>query len=214
MSIQLREHNKIAYEKVSKMLNEGDRTAVVHPTGTGKSFIALKLIEENQDKKVLYLAPSNPILHQIKENILASEKKMFRNLTRMNYQKLAAMTDDEIAELDVDIVVLDEFHHCGAPQWGRAVSQLIEENPNAKILGLSATPIRYFDGNVDMAEALFGDKIASEMSFNDAIERGILPEFEYVSALYGYEKSLRELKARIDDSTVAQSKKRLDYTNN
>jgi len=67
--VELRKHNKEAYEKVKDTIRNGNRAAVIHPTGTGKSYIALKLLEENKDKKEIYLAPSNSILHNIKRNI-------------------------------------------------------------------------------------------------------------------------------------------------
>lgn len=194
MSIELKKHNAEAYEKVVQAFNSDNKTAVIHPTGTGKSYIALKLIEENPNKRVLYLAPWNPILYQLKENIIASEGKMFKNLKRMTYQKLSSLSAEDLKNLNVDIIVLDEFHHCGSPVWGKAVQELIDNNINANVLGLSATPIRYFDGNIDMAEKLFGNNVASEMSFEEAIEQGILPSFDYVSSIYGYEASLEKLK--------------------
>lgn len=205
MSIELKKHNAEAYEKVVEAFNNSNKTAVIHPTGTGKSYIALKLIEENPDERVLYLAPSNPILYQLKENIIASEGKMFRNLKRMTYQKLSSLSDEDLEQLDADIIVLDEFHHCGSPVWGKAVQKLIDNNIDANILGLSATPIRYFDGNIDMAEKLFGNNIASEMSFEEAIEQGILPSFDYVSSIYDYESSLEKFKEDAFES-IAEDK--------
>ena len=43
MGIELYEHNAKAYRAARKMLAEKGLAAVVHPTGTGKSFIAFKL---------------------------------------------------------------------------------------------------------------------------------------------------------------------------
>lgn len=207
MSIELKKHNAEAYEKVVKAFENNNKTAIIHPTGTGKSYIALKLIEENSDKRVLYLAPSNPILHQLKENIIASEGKMFGNLKRMTYHKLSSLSAEDFEKLKVDIIVLDEFHHCGSPVWGKAVQELINNNVDAKVLGISATPIRYFDGNIDMAEKLFENNIASEMSFEEAIEQGILPSFDYVSSIYGYEESLEKLKEdEFDLESIAEDK--------
>ena len=42
MAIALFEHNRIAYEAAVSLLNETGKAAIVHPTGTGKSFIALR----------------------------------------------------------------------------------------------------------------------------------------------------------------------------
>ncbi len=121
MPISLKKHNLETYEKVIEKMRESNRVAVIHPTGTGKMFIALKLLEENHEKKAIYLAPSVTILHDIKKNIFAEGMTMvdFPSLKRITYQKLANMSDEEIEKLKADIIILDEFHHCGAPEWGK-----------------------------------------------------------------------------------------------
>lgn len=50
LSISLYEHNQAAYNATIQMLSEHKKAAVIHPTGTGKSFIAFKICEENSDK--------------------------------------------------------------------------------------------------------------------------------------------------------------------
>lgn len=207
MSINLKEDQKRDYDDVNKELKSSNRVALIRPTGTGKSFIALKFIEDNEGKKVLYLAPSTSILHQIKENALKQDAKFIQRLKRMTYQKLAKLDIEEMKQLNPDIIILDEFHHCGSPIWGKAVKDLCELFPNAKILGLSATPIRYFDGNIDMAEEMFGEHVVSNISFEEAIENGVLPQFNYVSAMYGYEDKLINLKEQIENTNVSKSKK-------
>ena len=200
MSIRLKPHNVETYKKVTDKLKESNKVAVIHPTGTGKMYIALKLLEENKGKKAIYVAPSNPILHDVKKNIFAEGMTMsdFPNLKRITYQKLARLTDEEIQELDADIIILDEFHHCGAPEWGKGVERLLQRNEGASVLGLSATPLRYTDGLRDMADELFENNVASEMTLEEAIESGILPEASYVSALYGYDKELEGMQTNID----------------
>lgn len=200
MPISLKPHNIETYKKVIDKMKESNRVAVIHPTGTGKMFIALKYLEENKNKKAIYLAPSNAILHDIKKNIFAEGMTMvdFPMLTRITYQKLASMSDEEIEKLDTDIIILDEFHHCGAPEWGKGVEKLIQKNQGANVLGLSATPLRYFDGLRDMADELFENNVASEMSLEEAIENGILPEATYVSSLYGYNQELENMQKHID----------------
>ncbi len=207
MSINLKEDQKRDYDDVNKELKSSNRGALIRPTGTGKSFIALKFIEDNEEKKVLYLAPSTSILHQIKENALKQDAKFIQRLKRMTYQKLTKLDIEEMKQLNPDIIILDEFHHCGSPIWGKAVKDLCELFPNAKILGLSATPIRYFDGNIDMAEEMFGEHVVSNISFEEAIENGVLPQFDYVSAMYGYEDKLINLKEQIENSNASKSKK-------
>ena len=200
MSIKLKKHNEGTYEKIQEGFKHSKKVAVIQPTGTGKSFLALKLLEDNKDKKAIYIAPSNAILHNVKKNIFESEMDMsdFPNLERITYQKLIKLSDEEIEKLGADIVVIDEFHHCGATEWGKGVDRLLEKNPDAQVLGLSATPIRYFDYSRDMAEELFGDNIASEMTLEDAINSGILPRARYVSALYEFDNELERMQEDID----------------
>ena len=209
MSINLRKHNEETYEKIQENFKNSKKVAVIHPTGTGKSFLALKLLEDNKDKNAIYLAPSNTILHNIKKNIFESEMDMsdFPNLKRITYQKLARLSDEEIEKLGTNIVILDEFHHCGAPEWGNGVDRLLDKNPDAQVLGLSATPIRYFDHSRDIAEEFFGDNIASEMTLEDAINNGILPRAKYVSALYEFDDELERMQEDINKIRNPEKKK-------
>ena len=59
--VTLYKHNQAAYEAASEKMLETGRAVVIHPTGTGKSFIGFKLCEDNPDKTVLWLSPSEYI---------------------------------------------------------------------------------------------------------------------------------------------------------
>ena len=200
MSIDLKPHNVEAYDKVKENFTRSNRVAVIHPTGTGKSYLALKMLEENKRKSAVYIAPTNAILHNVKKTIFDSgmDMKDFPNLKRITYTKLANLSDQEIENLASEIIVLDEFHHCGAPEWGAGVDRLLDVSTDANILGLSATPIRYNDGYRDMAEELFDGNVASEMTLEEAIEREILPGATYVSALYSYTDELENMQEQIE----------------
>ena len=212
MSVKLEPHNSKAYDKVKKIYEEDNMAAVVHPTGTGKSYIALKLIEDNQGKKVVYLAPLKSILHQIKDDMIKNGIRFNdgtnKLVQRYTYQKLTRMLKNDELNLDADIIILDEFHHCGAPEWGQAVEELLKQNPNAKVLGLSATPMRYFDESVrDMAEELFGNSIPSEMTFEEAIDQGILPEPIYTTGIYDASEIKREYEEKVENCSSDETKK-------
>ena len=68
--IQLRPYQQRATDKVEGILEENRFTSVILPTGGGKSFVALKQLVEYQNEEMLYLAPQNEILEQMKENII------------------------------------------------------------------------------------------------------------------------------------------------
>ena len=120
----------------------------------------------------------------------------FDNIQFMSYSRLMK-NEDSIETLHPDYIILDEFHRCGAAEWGKSVRKLLTACPNSKRLGLSATNIRYLDNQRNMAEEIFDGKIASEMTLGEAIVRGILPEPKYVIAMYSYKKELDQLKKRI-----------------
>ena len=110
---------------------------------------------------------------------------------------------EELEQLAPDIVILDEFHRCGAECWGRGVARLLKACPEAKILGLSATNVRYLDNQRDMAQELFDGNIASEMPLGEAIVRGILPAPKYVTTVFKYQQDLERYQRRIDAFSAA-----------
>ncbi len=198
MGIQLYKHNKIAYDNVVDMLRVTKKAAVVHPTGTGKSFIGFKLCEDNQDKTVCWLSPSEYIFNTQIENVKKSAPDFsFDNITFITYSKLMFMTKDDMKALSPDYIILDEFHRAGAAEWGRGVEALLSIYADVPILGLSATSIRYLDNRRNMADELFDGNIASEMTLGDAIVRGILSPPKYVLSVFSYKKDLDRYYTRI-----------------
>ncbi len=244
MGTVLFRHNQEAYEAAVAMLAEKGRAAVIHPTGTGKSFIAFQLCADNPDKTVCWLSPSEYIFRtqlenwktaggktqgskpeQEAENVLSSRQSNtvvsgeaaashefseyrasvepeneftseLRNIRFLTYARLMLMQEDEFEELRPDYIILDEFHRCGAKMWGQGVQRLLGKYPDIPVLGLSATNIRYLDGQRDMAEELFGGNIASEMTLGDAIVRGILNPPKYVLSMYSCQKELERYRER------------------
>lgn len=197
MAIELFEHNQEAYESVVAMLAETGKACVIHPTGTGKSFIGFKLCEDNPDKKVLWLAPSEYIFDTQIENLKkAADGYTPENISFCTYARLMNMTDDEITALQPDMVIYDEYHRGGAQCWGQGIERLREQFPQIPMLGLSATNIRYLDNQRDMAKELFDGNIASHMTLGEAIVRGVLDPPKYVLSIYAYQKDLEKYEYR------------------
>ena len=143
MAIKLYEHNQVAYERAKALLETEGKAAIVHPTGTGKSFIAFKLCEENPDRKILWLSPSEYIFKTQLENLKStSDGYAPDNIAFYTYAKLTYLSDGEIEEIKPDYIVLDEFHRCGAEVWGKGVQKILTTYADVPVLGLSATNIR------------------------------------------------------------------------
>ncbi len=199
--IDLFPHNLTAYESAVEMLSETGKAAIIHPTGTGKSFIAFKLCEDSEDKRVLWLSPSEYIFKTQIENLkVVSCGYAPKNIIFYTYAKLMYMDDGEISQIKPDYIILDEFHRCGAEVWGKGVQNVLSAYPNAPILGLSATNIRYLDNQRDMADELFDGNVASEMTLGEAIVRGILNPPKYVLSVYGYQNDLEKYERRVHNA--------------
>ena len=195
--IGLYAHNRAAYEAAVAMLDETGKAAIIHPTGTGKSFTAFKLCEDHPDKTVCWLSPSAYIFQTQKENLTASGSDVPKNILFFTYARLINLTEEELLTICPDYIILDEFHRCGAEMWGMGVQRLLKCYPKAAVLGLSATNIRYLDNQRDMAAELFDGNVASEISLGEAIVRGILHAPRYVLSIYSYQKDLLSYERKV-----------------
>ena len=203
MALCLFEHNERAYHAAVRMMEQYGKAAIVHPTGTGKSYIAFKLIEDNPEATVLWLSPSEYIFKTQVESLKRNDPVFpLANVHFYTYAKLMCCTQaqlDDIAAQKPAYIILDEFHRAGAECWGESTVALLKLCSDAKLLGLTATNIRYLDNNRDMAEELFDSRVASDMTLGEAIVRGILPAPNYVTTVYQYQKDLARYQTRVDN---------------
>ena len=196
--IKLYSHNQKAYSLAVTMLKDTKKSAIVHPTGTGKSFIAFKLCEDHPDKTICWLSPSEYIFSTQLENLYqATNGYKPNNIVFFTYAKLMGMSKEEIQEIHPDYIVLDEYHRAGATYWQKGVEELLFTYSDIPVLGLSATNIRYLDNQRDMAQELFNGNIASQMSLGEAIVRGILNPPKYVLSMYYYQNTLEKYERRV-----------------
>ena len=191
MKTQLFPHNIEAYGKITAELEKSQRTCIIHPTGTGKSFLIAAVSEAY--KNVLILGPNVYVLNQVK-GVLSWRKK------GIEYMTYASLMYQENKPVGFDLICLDEFHRIGAPEWGNAVMELLEVNPQAKVFGTTATNVRYLDSERDMARELFDGNIASHITIAEAWSRGILPTPRYVSGLFRWDKTIADASERIKKS--------------
>ena len=202
VALRLFEHNEKAYHAAVRMMEQYGKAAIVHPTGTGKSYIAFKLIEDNPEKVVIWLSPSEYIFKTQLESLKRNDPDFpLANVHFYTYAKLMCCTQaqlEKIAAQKPAYIILHEFHRAGAECWGESTVALLKLCPNAKLLGLTATNIRYLDNNRDMAEELFDSRVASDMTLGEAVVRGVLPAPKYVTTVYQYQKTLAKYQARVD----------------
>ena len=241
--IKLKSYQMDAFKNINKAYEDYDFTSVVLPTGTGKSYVALsemsyiseevRKLEENREAKILYIAPNNHILDQLKKIIVNNYRqsisesdeeiinRVFPNLTLCTYSYLVAGNDAEnIINEKYDLIIFDELHRTGASEWSSKIDKLLENQP-AKVLGITATPERDMDG-MDMTEEfakkygysdediLLGKHISYYMDLIEAIEKGVVNDLEVLNCEYAISKdgSLEDLKYKIDDIVDLEEKEK------
>ena len=217
----LYEHNLESYKKIKNSFDNGNNVVgIVHATGTGKSYNALELAYENKDKKILYVVPSNGIIEHVKkiidDNPNVDLEKDFPNLEFRTYQSFINLSYEEISEIDCDLLILDEFHHLGAPVWGARINTLIETHQDMKVFGMTAYTVRdrgtsyERDMALEESDELFSGNIVSRYDLCDAMIDGILPKPIYKSTHINLLEMERDLEERVNKLNV-ESKEYKEY---
>lgn len=214
--IELFPHNEAAYRAIRKGFETQRIGAVVQATGTGKSFLLARYIADHASDRLLIVAPNVTILGEIRQAVNAD----LPSVRYCTFQALVLAREKGI-RFEVDHVLVDEFHHVGAEVWGKALREIIEANPAAKVLGTSATPIRP-EGMLDTVEIYFEGNLFHELTLPQAWYYGILPVPRLVRSVYGMSSQLDKLQRILDRSSCTLVKRnrlqqkldtaRLDFT--
>ena len=249
--ISLRDYQQDAVDKAEEIYKEKRYASIILPTGGGKTYVALTemlqygktaeeiAIEENQielgkiayktnNKKMLYLAPSNEILEQTKDRIIEnihgkigtsgkSKDKIiadvFKNLQFATYQSLITKAGKETLKKQYDFIIFDELHRTGAEKWEEALNKLLENQlETTKVLGITATPRRDADDRNmadEIAEKLGytyeerqeNKHIAAKIELKEAIQLGMVVNPKVVSCEYNLltDGSMENLAEQINE---------------
>lgn len=139
MALDLYEHNANAYVAACEMMDKYGKAAIVHPTGTGKSYIAFKLIEAHPNEVIIWLSPSEYIFKTQRESLLRQDQDFpLQNVRFYTYAKLMCSTAEQlnqIAEQNPTYIILDEFHRIGAEFWGGEHAKTVVSLPTFKAAG-------------------------------------------------------------------------------
>ena len=74
------------------MLSRTGKAAVIHPTGTGKSFVAFRLCQERADARIVWLSPSEYIWRTQLANLRAAGGSRPENVAFLTYARLMLLT--------------------------------------------------------------------------------------------------------------------------
>ncbi len=207
--IGLYKHNANIYRNIRSAYDSGeDIIAFEEATGAGKTYNALQFAYDHRDKRIMFVEPSKSIIEHIKQTILDNPnldmERDFSNLEFRTYQSFINLSQAEIEKIQVDIVVVDEFHHLGGPVWGARINMLKKTHSQLKILGMSAYTTwgrgTSYERNLTdpSTNELFSGKLVSRYDVVDAMIDGVLPKPIYRCALINLLTVVTELDERND----------------
>ena len=199
MSMTLNPVNEAAFQKAVQSLETLNRAAVFHPTGTGKSCIAWKVVEAHPQTTFFWLvAGAQRLALRQAELTRYNGGTLPGNVRFCDCEKLAAATPEQwvrLGEQKPGCIVLDCYHELSAVCWAQSVQKLLRMCSQAKVLGLgvpNGAPV------CAAAQELFADCIVSHMTVAEAMAAGTMPvPSAYAALLWPQEEELVTLRARI-----------------
>lgn len=180
----LRDYQTAICTRVREALQRHRSVMVQMPTGTGKTVVLASLVNDYSPadelgERILIVAHRRELIAQIKATIQRMGMD-HKPIVVESIQTISRRLEHAPAP---SLVVIDEAHHALAKSY----RMLWEAWPEAKFLGLTATPWRLNgEGFTDLFEVLL-----SSLSVPEFIRKGVLAPFDYVAI--GEESSQQQL---------------------
>ena len=182
MKIKLYDYQEDMKERIEKALRLHRSVMAQMPTGTGKTYLLTAVIDSfvsnNPMEKVWIVAHRRELVSQIDETVrkfhsyfASSTSSLLSSVKAMSIQWLMRHYDE--IEEEPGMIVIDEAHHALAKTY----KEMWERFPNAKFLGLTATPCRL---NGKGFTDLF-DVLVQSWSVPEFISKGRLATYDFVS---------------------------------
>ena len=182
MKIKLYDYQEDMKERIEKALRLHRSVMAQMPTGTGKTYLLTAVIDSfvngNPMEKVWIVAHRRELVSQIDETVrkfhsyyASDTSSLLSSVKAMSIQWLMRHYDE--IEEEPGMIVIDEAHHALAKTY----KEMWERFPNAKFLGLTATPCRL---NGKGFTDLF-DVLVQSWSVPEFISKGRLATYDFVS---------------------------------
>ena len=180
--IKLFDYQEDMKERIEKALRLHRSVMAQMPTGTGKTYLLTAVIDSfvsnNPMEKVWIVAHRRELVSQIDETVrkfysysASNTSSLLLSVKAMSIQWLMRHYDE--IEEEPGMIVIDEAHHALAKTY----KEMWERFPNAKFLGLTATPCRL---NGKGFNDLF-DVLVQSWSVPEFISKGRLATYDFVS---------------------------------
>ena len=180
--IKLFDYQEDMKERIEKALRLHRSVMAQMPTGTGKTYLLTAVIDSfvsnNPMEKVWIVAHRRELVSQIDETVrkfhsysASNTSSLLLSVKAMSIQWLMRHYDE--IEEEPGMIVIDEAHHALAKTY----KEMWKRFPNAKFLGLTATPCRL---NGKGFTDLF-DVLVQSWDVPEFISKGRLATYDFVS---------------------------------
>lgn len=201
MTLQKRYRKGI--NNIQSQLKEFGDSILIWPTGLGKTHTSMEIACGGAFKNVIYLSPFVHFQKSIKESYRSGIKKL-QSFKMYSFAKLRSLYKNpdlshEFFDMNNEntLFIIDECHMACARITYKALMLLKNELcPNAKYLGLTATPQRADKKNP--IYKIFNGHIADEYYISQAIMDGIFPKPKYIAGTFELDDFLLEQKMKIE----------------
>jgi superfamily II DNA or RNA helicase len=196
----LRDYQRQAVDRVKAVLDR--RPVLVAPTGSGKTVMAVALVQE-LDLSTLWLAHRKELIDQAAAHLEGLGLWCGRIMADCDPAPLAKVQVASIQTLirrampPAGLIVIDECHHTPAGTYGR----VLENYPDAHVVGLTATPFR-LDGR-GLGD-VFGEIVVAAYT-DDLCRAGVLHDPKVYA---GKSPDLRRVKISMGDYALGELSKR------
>lgn len=183
---KLQNHRIQTEKEIDDAIEKYDAFVINRPCGYGKTYQIIQQCKKRQGKKVI-IEPTTAL-----KDYVEKYTSTIKDVTICTYSSLLHKSREEFIEIfgNIDYMFFDEVHRIGAEKWGEAVKTLRDTFKSAKVIGMSATPIRNDGKNVIDLE--FKGTQINPLYLNDAIIEELLPNPCYVASLYAIDEYFQE----------------------
>lgn len=189
--MNLRPYQIESKKRIYELYRNGVNNVLLQlPTGAGKTILFSSIIKDGfeNDRRTLVLAHRGELINQAADKLYKGygiNSGIIKSKVEKNYDRnvQVASVNTLINRLDevgtFNLIIIDEAHHTQeGNSYGTIIKSLRDNNPNMKILGVTATPIRSSGGGF---EGVF-DELIIGISINELIEQGYLTPPKYYVA--------------------------------
>jgi len=154
MELELREHQEWVIGALRDGFKEGHRAQLLYaPTGFGKTEVAISLMKATSDNykksamildRIVLVDQTSGRLSKYRINHGVYQANHWKFDTSERIQVCSAQTLEKRNKFpDIDLLIVDECHIAR-----KKITELIQDNPKLKVIGLTATPFTKGLGNI------------------------------------------------------------------